>query len=420
MTDDLLQQIQSLQFRDKARAEALVLEFVRRTFPLDVVAVELRPSAVSLNSFNGFLTLENAKRLFFKTHTEADTVIGEYYQAGILAEVGYPVIQPLYSSTQAGQQLLIYEVIDDPSVFDVAWRIEMGDLELLPALTKAQKEADDLLHEIYMKTLQWLPGNEAVQAPVHQLFYHRITGGRWARFYGALPGQSDEDVPVTLPDNIHGMREVRQAHWEINGQKYDQTLNDLIATSTRLLQPAQAGPSVIGHGDAHNGNVFFRQEDESASLLYFDPAFAGRHHPLLDLAKPVFHNVFAMWMYFPHVRRKTTKIGFERNGDAWQVWHDYALHPVRQMFLHSKVDRVLIPTLRELRRRNWLREDWRDYFKAALFCCPLLTMNLADNEKFPPEISLLGLAMAVEMGAESLGKRSDVDSILDAVSEAIG
>lgn len=107
MSGDLLQQIQSLQFRDKTAAESLVLDFVRRTFPLDVVAVELRPLAVSLNSFNGFLTLRDDKRLFFKTHTETDTVIGEYYRAGVLAEAGYPVIQPLYSSTQTGQQLLI-------------------------------------------------------------------------------------------------------------------------------------------------------------------------------------------------------------------------------------------------------------------------------------------------------------------------
>jgi hypothetical protein len=135
MSDDLLQQIQTLQFLDKAQAEALVLDFVRHTFPLDVASVELRPLAVSLNSFNGFLTLRDNKRLFFKTHTEADTVIGEYYRAGMLAEAGYPVIQPLYSSTQIGQQLLIYEVINAPSVFDVSWRIETGDSSLLSALT---------------------------------------------------------------------------------------------------------------------------------------------------------------------------------------------------------------------------------------------------------------------------------------------
>src|SRR5262245_48472243 len=136
-TDDLLQRIQALQFNDKTAAENLLLGFIRQTFPLDVVAVELRPLAVSLNSFNGFLTLADGKRLFFKTHTEPDNVIGEYYNAATLAGAGYPVIQPLYSSTEAGKQLLIYEVIDSPSVFDVAWEIENhGKTE--PGLVEAQ------------------------------------------------------------------------------------------------------------------------------------------------------------------------------------------------------------------------------------------------------------------------------------------
>jgi hypothetical protein len=420
VTTDLLQKIHALQFSDKAGAEGLVLEFVRRTFPLDVVSVELRPLAVSLNSFNGFLTLRDNKRLFFKTHTEADTVIGEYYRAGLLAEAGYPVIQPLYSSTQAGQQLLIYEVIDDPSVFDVAWSIETGEGQLLPALMRAQQEADAQLLQIYLRTLQWQSAEEAVQSPVHQLFYHRITGGRLVRFYGALPGHNDGgDVSIALSNKIYNMREVRQVHWEINGQSYNQTLDELIARDLRLLQPSQASASIIGHGDAHNGNVFFRQGEKGASLLYFDPAFAGRHDPLLDLAKPLFHNVFAMWMYFPRVKREMTTITLEQQGSTWRVRHDYELHPVRQMFLRSKVERVLIPLLGELRRQNWLRNDWREYLKAALFCCPLLTMNLTDNEKFPPEMSLLGLTMAVEMGAESRDKRSVIDRILDEVAGTI-
>jgi len=42
-------------------------------------------------------------------------------------------------------------------------------------------------------------------------------------------------------------------------------------------------------------------------------------------------------------------------------------------------------------------------------------MNLTDDTRFPPEISLMGLAMAIEMGAESKGKRSVIDMWLDYV-----
>ena len=107
------------------------------------------------------------------------------------------------------------------------------------------------------------------------------------------------------------------------------------------------------------------------------------------------------------------------NDNTWHVDYDYHLPQVRHMFLDSKVERTLIPILQDLQSKNQLRDDWRQYLKAALFCCPFLTMNLTDNEKFPPEISLLGLAMSVEMGTESSGKRSLIDTVLDKVEEEI-
>jgi len=72
-----------------------------------------------------------------------------------------------------------------------------------------------------------------------------------------------------------------------------------------------------------------------------------------------------------------------------------------------------------LKARNELRSDWRGYLKAALFCCPFLTMNLADTAKFPPQIALLGLSMAIEMGSESAGQRSLIDQALDDVERAL-
>jgi len=413
MSDDLLQQIQTLQFTEKAKAEALLQDLIGEMFSLDVKQVELRPLAVSLNSFNGFATLADGQRLFFKTHTEPDSVVGEYYNSTILAEAGYPVIRPLYSSTQEGRQLLIYEVVEDPSVFDVAWAIETGQSDELEALTAAQQAADDQLYRLYLDALEMQLAEDAAQARVHQLFYHRLTGGRLEKFYGPLPGKAGDDVAIALPIGLRQMSEVRSVRWIINGQHYEISLNGLIEQAINDLYPAQAGPSIVGHGDAHNGNVFFNAQ--ARTLTYFDPAFAGRHHPLLDLTKPLFHNVFAMWLYFAQEKASQLHISLDCQDEVWQVEHDYALHPVRDMFLESKVERVLLPTLRELKRRDWLRPDWRRYLKSALFCCPFLTMNLADSGKFPPEISLLGLTMAVEMGAESHEKRSHIDSVLDQV-----
>jgi hypothetical protein len=405
---DILQRIQALQFTDKPAAEALLLDFLRANYPFDAVGVELRPLAVSLNSFNGFMTLADDKRLFFKTHIESDGVIDEYYHASLLAEAGYPVLQPIYTSNEAGRQLLVYEVITDPSVFDLAWAIETGTSDALEALTVAQNQSDDLLLQLYLNSLEWQSAEDAAAAPVHQLFYHRLTGGRLARFY--------HGTQIVLPGMKVPMETVLGARWIINGQEYDATLAQLVEQAIARLQPAQPGASIIGHGDAHNGNVFYRGAD---ALMYFDPAFAGRHHPLLDLTKPLFHNVFAMWMYFPREKAARLEISRSQKGGMWEVTHNYALHPVREMFLRSKVECTLIPSLQALKERGWLPDGWRAFLKASLFCCPFLTMNLTDSAKFPPEISLLGLTMAVEMGGESRGVRSLIDRTLDEVEAAL-
>ncbi|MDX2160578.1 MAG: hypothetical protein SF162_04555 [bacterium] len=411
----VLEQIQALQFSDQAAAAALLKTFIQETFSLAVETVELRPLAVSLNSFNGFMTLVDGQRLFFKTHIEAHGVIGEYYNAAALAEAGYPVLQPILQSTEVGKQFLVYPVIDDPSVFDVAFDIDNGDNARHDDLERAQSQADEQLLRIYQRTLAWQRSDDAAAAPIHQLFYHRLMGGRLDQFYGGGTA-----IQLDRQHDPISMQQVRAVQWTINGQTYDDTLNGIIERAVHLLQPSQAGPAIVGHGDAHNGNVFLQGSGQTARLLYFDPAFAGRHDPLLDLTKPLFHNVFAAWMYHPDAVAARLRIALDDQGERWIVTHDYPHHPVRAMFLRSKIDRVLTPLLGDLQARGWLRADWRARLKAALFCCPFLTMNLTDARKFPASISLLGLALAVEMGAESQGKRSRIDQILDQVEQALG
>lgn len=407
MSDDALQRIQRLQFTQPAEAARQLRQMLVDIFPLDVQDVQVRPLPVSLNSINGTLTLADGQRLFFKTHVEPDSAISEYYRADELARAGWPVIRPLYSSTAWGKQFLVYELVEDPTVFDLAWQIESDDGAGLDALRDAQQAGDRELLTLYRRSLAWQTAEEAGNAAVHQLFWHRLAGARMADFYGPA-------ATFVLPHGVFSRDAVWNARWTINGQRHDENLAMLIGSAGEMLRPAQAGPSIIGHGDAHNGNVFLRRS--GSRLLYFDPAFAGRHHPLLDLAKPLFHNVFAMWMYYPREKADATELDVRVDGEGrWQVEHDYRLPPPREMFLRSKLEIVLLPLLRELDARGWLRPDWRRYLKLALMCCPLLTMNLSDGARFPPGISLLGLSQAIETGAESGGRRSALDEALDEV-----
>lgn len=397
--DQTLRDIQALQTVDKSAAEERLLAFVRETFPqLTVEAVELRPSAVSLNSFNGFLTLRDGHKLFFKTHVEPDSIVGEYYNSQLLADAGYPIIRPVLASTEYGKQFLIYEKIESSSVFDLLAQMERGTAtpDAL-ALLEAQLAATDAhLWQIYRGSLSLQTAEEAARAPVHQLFYHRLAGKRCRDFY--FEGEKPK-IPL-------------HKNWVINGRRYESTLADLIAAQA-LLDPMQSGASVIGHGDAHNGNVFLAERE----FLYFDPAFAGRHNPFLDLAKPLFHNVFAHWMYFPLEAKQPQTLTVHEDAETIQITFDETLPPYRQLFFESKIERVLKPLVTELHARGWLRPDWRTYLKTALFCCPFLTMNLTDTNRFPAQVRWLGLSYAVIMGSESVGTtKSILDQMLSLIN----
>jgi hypothetical protein len=310
-----------------------------------------------------------------------------------MADAGYPVIRPIYSVTEQGKQILIYEVVNKPSLFDIVRDIETGKRTSKEQVIAAEEGLNRNLLHIYQKTLQYISAEENAQAPIHQLFYHRLTGGRFDTFYHAQD--------IALPGGSINFDHLRHMSWRINGRTYNDTLDALVHNAIALLAPDQATPSIIGHGDAHNGNVFF--DEAHNNLIYFDPAFAGRHSPFLDMVKPLFHNVFAIWLYFPHEIAATLKIQVERDGNTLVVEHNFVPSDIRQAFFRSKIRSVLGPIARDVAARGWLASNWHTCLKLALFCCPFLTMNLADSQKFPPEITLLGLCMSLEMGSTASG-----------------
>ena len=208
---------------------------------------------------------------------------------------------------------------------------------------------------------------------------------------------------ITLPSGDGSIPFETLLHypWSINGVPQQHTLGQLIERAKSVLHPAREAMTVIGHGDAHFGNVFLQDQRR---YLYFDPAFAGRHTPLLDVVKPLFHNVFATWMYFPREVARDLQVSLsitderDRGRPLLCFDHNFILTAVRQAILRAKVEHLLRPLIAELAARDALPADWREIVQLALLCCALLTVNLADGERFPPAISWLGLSLAVQVG----------------------
>jgi phosphoglycolate phosphatase-like HAD superfamily hydrolase len=410
---DGLATIQQMQFTEQEKAERLLQRWFARHMNLKTESVTLTPKAVSLNSFNGFYH-NDGEEYFFKTHIEEQGILEEYYHAGLLNRAGYNIVRPLRTIHEEGQQMVIYPVVSWPIVFDLMRDVETGVAKdgTFDMLVSAEKRECARLLDIYRSTYTSGTAEEHARAPIHQLFWHRLTGGRYKNFY--------EGKLVPLPkhdptqENHIPFNELLKCRWNINGVSQQRTLGELIERAKVVLNPAQAALTIIGHGDAHFGNIFLENEQQAwrpqgsplhfnmdeimPRYLYFDPAFAGRHSPLLDVVKPLFHNVFATWMYFPLHIAQSLHLTVSRGDKSINVEHAYRLTPVREAILQTKKEYLLRPLIAELRARDALPAEWEEIVQLAMMCCALLTINLLDGERMPPSITWLGLLLAVQTG----------------------
>jgi len=394
---DDLATIQHLQFTDLAQAEMLLQRWFARHMHLQTESVTLTPKAVSLNSFNGIYKV-NGEAYFFKTHVEEGGVLAEYYHAELLHNAGYAIARPLRTLHEQGQQMVVYPVIHDPVMFDLMRTVETGapTFATVEMLATAERLECERLLAIYEKTLAFSGAEEHAQAPIHQLFWHRLTGGRLDSFY------TGKQVPLPESEQSIPFDELLRYRWSINGSRVtgeNDTLGKLIERAKIVLNPARPAMTVIGHGDAHFGNVFLEQQ---RYYRYFDPAFAGRHSVLLDIVKPLFHNVFATWMYFPDEVARDLHLTVALRDEQVFIEHNYELSPVRRAILQTKLEHLLQPLKALLRARDALAADWYEVITLALMCCPLLTVNLLNGERIPPAVCWLGLSQVIERGSQHL------------------
>ena len=415
----LLIDIQKKQFSDKNGAESDLLSFLKEHEDSSILKVELQPKPESLNSLNGFITYDSGERYFFKTHTEENEKVSEYYNAEALAKSGYPVITSKQITQKVGKQIVLYKIITHPTLFDLL-KIEEdkvitgGDGSAIQTtLLEGQSDLDKLVYDIYSKNLTKATAEEHAKAPIHQLFSHRLAeDGRVGLFY--------RNKNLNLGKTIIPFESLAEMQWTVNGAKYSQTLNHLIERSRNLLEPRQA-LVIPGHGDAHNGNIFV--DLDKPKFYMFDPAFAGKHHPLLDLTKPLFHNIFARWMYFPDQVVSEFTLDYSVRGSNIDIEHNFRPTALRLAHLKTRVENVLRPTVALLKKHDALDDSWRSFVRSALFCCPFLTVNLLSeyvangtlSERYQAPIKLLGLSMAVELGATEHEGANSFTDIIDEV-----
>lgn len=403
---DSLQAIEQVHISRRKLAEHLLRLWFARHLDLSVQHLRLMPKVGSLNG----CYQSQGQRYFFRTHSEAYGALHTDDQARELEAAGYALVRPAQLLHEKADVIATYPAAHWPRLFDLI-RASETDQHLPAGLTEQtllRVEEQECAHtlEIYQRTLQTEQRPTVHRAPIHQLFWYPLSSPRFQTFSAGnmLP------LPAGCQPTALSFADVERSHWTINGHVQTQSLGELIRQAREILHPGRASASVVGHANAHAGNVLLEYvpPESSASIadapyryLLLDPAFAGRHAPLLDQVQPLYHNVFASWMYFPTEVAQTLKLTIQVRGEQLIVEHNYDLTPIRQALLRTRYEKLLIPLLSWLEGQQALPEDWQAVLQLALMCCPLLTVNLYDTT-LPPALCWLGLAQAVQLGNSGL------------------
>src|SRR5260370_38249445 len=107
-------------------------------------------------------------------------------------------------------------------------------------------------------------------------------------------------------------------------------------------------------------------------------------------------------MYFPYDVARDLSLSVSVQNSTITVEHNYTLTPVRQAILQTKIEHLLIPLVAELRSHDALPGDWLEMTRPPLVCCPLLTINLLDEERLPPSTAWLGLSPAGPLWSDGI------------------
>ena len=416
MQYDLFQITQIAKTNTKKAAKQL-LYFVQQKFQnIKAINIKINTSKVSLNSINGFITTKDNEKYFFKFHTEEGekNTINEYYQSHELANAGLPILKPIYESTTPGSQFLIYENIKAPTAFTEFEKLDENqntkkEYKLLSAESKLLEKQS----QIFLKTLELSNAQDITNSPIYQMFYTRLVS------QNNQPPRLDiyyNGKDIELPNKqIINFNDLAQKKWTINGINYNETLLEIINNAKDILNPLKNKkiPTVLGHGDDHNGNKFYINNN----FILFDPAFAGRQPALLSFIKATAHNTFLhpFWLYEPaKTKEKGIKFDFKITKNTIEINHNWDTEiqsPIRKKILDLQINKVWRPLIIRLEQKNILPKDYKEYIRKALFCCPFLVYNLIDKNKYSPTESLLALNKCIELGSTG-DKENDIERFL--------
>jgi hypothetical protein len=208
---------------------------------------------------------------------------------------------------------------------------------------------------------------------INRLFYDRVAveGTRLSVLY---PGGIDIDSQ-RVP-----MQKIMSAPLLINGRSHP-PLESLLTDSLAQLDPElrSRDPIVFGLGDAHGGNIMIADEPNGRSyrdILYIDYEVSGFHSVLLDLAKPLYNDVFFSTLMGDSLTMPGTFTCTFRNG-VIRMALGQCVDELGEAILEIKKRYLIEPSRAYMRTKGVSLDDFVPCLADAMLACALFTRDFS-------------------------------------------
>ena len=159
--------------------------------------------------------------------------------------------------------------------------LEIENRNDLKLFCELEKEKELLLRNLHDKIKTILSYKSYIGSRVNQLFYGRLFGERYQLFFAR---------------DHNNLSSYFNHRLIVNGKKFQFTIGETLKMIQEKYTPQadREVMAIMGHGDAHHGNIIL-----NSKIWFIDNEYADFMPPFMELAKP-YYNDFIGRLFFHH------------------------------------------------------------------------------------------------------------------------
>lgn len=359
---------------------------ITKSLGCEVIGIE-RVVKIYGSNANSFIlkTLDKNNRLknYFLKFSRIDHIENEL-KGDLLLKNHLPTPKVILSSKRKdyGMEWALFEYLEGRLMSELFLDAELKNKT--QEFIELEKEKERLLKEIH-KIKKDISTKNYLSSKTNSLFYKRINGERFDLFYKDSPNNISKyfDKKIIL-----------------NGTPFEQSINDIftqIKKKYKSLNKDKSLPGILGHGDAHHGNIIV-----NGKIYFIDNEYAGYMPAFMELAKPYYNDLLGTLLFHYN--------DMLNNYFSIDSLHDNDTQLNIKISTPQKIKLRLLATETKLAsRKNTINPQTQDFLSLSdyLIMCHTLTRdpnNYSDEAKYIYLVLTLILANFDPMNPDSLYK----------------